>query len=230
MRVLVADDHTLFRDGVVSLLEAAGHHVVGQVGDGAEAVAAAGALGPDLVLLDLTMPGLDGLQALAAIRAHHPETKVVLLTVSQDDEVLYHAIRAGADGYLLKNMTSAEFLEMLSGLDRGEAAMTRATTARLMEGVAGAPPAADTSPGRLTDRECEILRRVGEGESNKAIGHGLSISENTVKYYMKNILQKLGARNRAEAVSLALRSGLLHESAPGAGAEPAAIRPAYPKG
>lgn len=217
MRVLVADDHTLFRDGVVSLLEAAGHHVVGQVGDGAQAVAAAGALSPDLVLLDLTMPGMDGLQALTAIRARHQDMKVVILTVSQDDEVLYQAIRAGADGYLLKNMTSAEFLEMLSGLDRGEAAMTRATTARLMEGLAGAL-ATEASPGRLTDRECVILRRVSEGESNKAIGHALSISENTVKYYMKNILQKLGARNRAEAVSLALRSGLLEEPAPRDGA------------
>lgn len=219
MRVLVADDHTLFRDGVVSLLEAAGHHVVGQVGDGAQAVAAAAALDPDLILLDLTMPGMDGLQALTAIRARHQDMKVVILTVSQDDEVLYQAIRAGADGYLLKNMTSAEFLEMLSGLDRGEAAMTRATTARLMEGLAGAP-ATDASPGRLTDRECVILRRVSEGESNKSIGHGLSISENTVKYYMKNILQKLGARNRAEAVSLALRSGLLEEPAPRNGVRP----------
>jgi two-component system NarL family response regulator len=208
MRILVADDHSLFRDGIVSLLEAAGHRVVGQVGDGEAAIRAVAELEPDAVLLDLAMPKTSGLEALAAIKAHHPATKVVILTVSAEDEDLFGAIRAGADGYLLKSLTSAELIDMLTGLERGEAAITRATAARLMEGFAGVG-ASDPALARLTDRELGILRLVAEGHSNKAIGRSLSISENTVKYYMKNVLQKLGARNRAEAASIAIRTGLL---------------------
>lgn len=209
MDILVADDHSLFRDGIVSLLEAAGHSVVGQVGDGEAAIRASADLHPDLVLLDLAMPITNGLQALAGIKAQRPETKVVILTVSADDEDLYAAIRAGADGYLLKSLTSADLIEMLNGVQRGEAAITRATAARLMEGFAGDRTGDDAAFSRLTEREQGILRLVAEGQSNKAIGQSLAISENTVKYYMKNILQKLGARNRAEAASLAIRKGLL---------------------
>ena len=214
MRVLVADDHSLFRDGIVSLLEAAGHSVVGQVGDGEAAVRAAAELQPDLILLDLAMPGLDVLQALVSIKAVRPSAKVVILTVSAEDGDLYQAIRSGADGYLLKNLTSADLMEMLNGLQRGEAAITRATAARLMEGFAGERGRSDSGMAHLTDRELEILRWVAEGHSNKAIGQSLSISENTVKYYMKNILQKLGARNRAEAASMAIRLGLLGDGKP----------------
>ncbi|HET7009548.1 MAG TPA: response regulator transcription factor [Anaerolineales bacterium] len=214
MDVLVADDHSLFRDGIVSLLEAAGHRVVAQVGDGQGAVAASAELSPDLILLDLAMPGMDGLEALAAIKSKHPSAKVVILTVSTNDDDLYRAIRAGADGYLLKSLTSADFLEMLSGLDRGEAAISRATATRLMEGFADDRQRAEPALSRLTERETVILRLVAEGQSNKAIGRIQSISENTVKYYMKNILQKLGARNRAEAAALAIRSGLIKERAP----------------
>ncbi len=213
MRILVADDHSLFRDGIVSLLEAAGHSVVGQVGDGQAAVRAAAELEPDVVLLDLGMPKGGGLEALAGIKAHRPATKVVILTVSAEDEDLYGAIRAGADGYLLKSLTSADLIDMLTGLERGEAAITRATAGRLMQGFAGAG-AAEPALARLTDRELSILRLVAEGRSNKSIGQNLSISENTVKYYMKNVLQKLGARNRAEATSIAIRTGLLGDPGP----------------
>lgn len=214
MRVLVADDHSLFRDGIVSLLEAAGHSVIGQVGDGEAAIRAAAELQPDLVLLDLAMPGLDGLRALASIKTAQPSVKVVILTVSAEDGDLYQAIRSGADGYLLKNLTSVDLMEMLNGLQRGEAAITRATAARVMEGFAGERGRSDSGIARLTERELEILRWVAEGHSNKAIGQLLSISENTVKYYMKNILQKLGARNRAEATSMAIRLGLLSDAKP----------------
>ena len=211
MDVLVADDHSLFRDGIVSLLEAAGHRVVGQVGDGDGAVAAAARLLPDLILLDLAMPGMGGLEALSAIKARQPGAKVVILTVSTNDDDLYRAIRAGADGYLLKSLTSANFMDMLSGLGRGEAAITRATATRLMEGFVGDREHAEPALARMTNREVAILRMVDEGHSNKAIGRSQSISENTVKYYMKSILQKLGARNRAEAAAVAIRSGLLQE-------------------
>jgi DNA-binding NarL/FixJ family response regulator len=210
MRVLVADDHSLFRDGIISLLEAAGFDVVGQVGDGQAAVEAALRLRPDLVLLDITMPQLSGLEALRLIKAELPETQVVMLTVSDDDADLFEAVESGALGYLLKNLSADQFFEMLDGLQRGEAAMTRQTTARLMK-----KRLADLSPKRaepaqsLTQREIELLRLVAGGMSNKAIAQTLSISGNTVKYHMRSILQKLGVQNRTEAVTQAIRAGLL---------------------
>jgi len=211
MRVLVADDHSLFRDGIISLLEAAGFEVVGQVGDGQAAVEAVLRLRPDLVLMDITMPRMSGLEALRAIKQVSPETQVVMLTVSDDDADLFEAIRSGASGYLLKSLNAEEFLTMLDGLQRGEAAMTRKTTARLIQGLTGSSPRSQQTrlAQRLTEREIELLRLVAEGMSNKAIAHALSVSENTVKYHMRNILQKLDAQNRTEAVTHAIRAGLL---------------------
>ena len=209
MRVLVADDHSLFRDGIISLLEAAGFEVVGQAGDGQAAVEAALRLRPDLVLLDITMPQLSGLEALRLIKRELPETQVVMLTVSDDDADLFEAVESGALGYLLKDLSADQFFEMLDGLQRGEAAMTRQTTTRLMKGLAD-PSLQRAEPAQsLTEREIELLRLVAEGMSNKAIAQTLSISENTVKYHVKNILQKLGVQNRTEAVTQAIRAGLL---------------------
>jgi DNA-binding NarL/FixJ family response regulator len=210
MRVLVADDHSLFRDGLVSLLEAAGHEVVGQVGDGQAAVEADRRLEPDLTLLDVSMPILDGLGALRQIRAERPQAQVVMLTVS-DDDTLFEALEAGAQGYLLKSLNAEEFLEMLEGVTRGEAALTRKTAARLIDGMAHGKRRPEETPDRLTPRETALLGLVASGMSNKAIARELSISENTVKYYMKNILQKLGAHNRTEAASLALKDGLISQ-------------------
>lgn len=210
MRVLVADDHSLFRDGLVSLLEAAGHDVVGQVGDGDSAVKAAASLRPDLVLLDISMPSVDGLQALRRIKAEAPDVQVVMLTVSDDDTSLFEALRSGAQGYLLKSLNASEFLAMIEGIGRGEAALSRKATARVIEGLAR-PEAAPAPHSRLTDREVEILAQVARGLSNKAIAGEMTISENTVKYYMKNILQKLGAQNRTEAAAYALRAGIVSE-------------------
>jgi DNA-binding NarL/FixJ family response regulator len=209
MRVLVADDHSLFRDGIVSLLEAAGFEVLGQVGDGQSAIESAQLLRPDLILMDITMPEMNGLEALRQIRSMLPDTKVVMLTVSEDDNDLFEAIRLGASGYLLKSLNADQFLEMLEGLSHGEAVMTRETTARLMRGFADLADLQETSPDRLSPRELELLELVAEGLSNKAIGQQLSVSVNTVKYHMKNILQKLGAQNRTEAVMMAIRSGLI---------------------
>ena len=209
MRVLVADDHSLFRDGIISLLEAAGFEVVGQVGDGQAAVEAALRLRPDLVLLDITMPQLSGLEALRLIKRELPETQVVMLTVSDDDADLFEALESGALGYLLKNLSADQFFEMLDGLQRGEAAMTRQTTTRLMKGLADLPRQRAEPAQSLTQREIELLRLVAEGMSNKAIAQTLSISENTVKYHVKNILRKLGVQNRTEAVTQAIRAGLL---------------------
>ena len=208
MRVLVADDHSLFRDGIISLLEAAGHTVVGQVGDGRAAVEAARELHPDLLLMDIAMPEMTGLEALRQVRVESPDVQVVMLTVSDEGESLFGAIQAGARGYLLKSLNASEFLELLDGLTRGELAVTRKTAARLVEGfVAVSRQPVSASPS-LTQREIELLQLVVDGLSNKAVAEKLSLSENTVKYHLKNILQKLGAQNRMEAAMYAVREGL----------------------
>ena len=212
MRILVADDHSLFRDGLVSLLEAAGFEVVGQVGDGAAAVEAALRLRPDAVLMDITMPGLNGLEALRQIQAAWPEAQVVILTASDDEASLFEAVEAGAHGYLLKNLNADEFVEMLNGLARGEAAMTRQTTARLLAGLSHLSHAPPPPPEVLTPREIELLELMVKGLSNKEIAQAISLSENTVKYHVKHILHKLGAQNRTEAAVQALKIGLLKDN------------------
>ncbi len=209
MRVLVADDHPLFRDGIVSLLEAAGFEVVGQVGDGASAVEAAERLSPDLILMDVTMPKLNGIQALSKIKEKKPEVEVVMLTVSDDDEDLSAAAQAGASGYLLKSLDSDEFLSLLEGIKAGEAPLTRRTAARLLRLMSGSGSDSRSSATYLTARELELLGLVADGLPNKAIAQELSISENTVKYHMKNILSKLDVHNRTEAVAQAIRAGLI---------------------
>jgi DNA-binding NarL/FixJ family response regulator len=212
MRVLVVDDHSLFRDGIVSLLEAAGYTVVGQAGDGKTAVERALSLRPELVLLDIHMPEMNGIDALKFIKASLPETKVVMLTVSEDETYLVDAITSGADGYLLKHLSGPEFIDMLEGLKRGEAAITRKTASFLMKRMAqpvSAQP--ENAAGVLTGREIGILELVAGGLSNKAISDQLSLSENTIKYHLKNILQKLNVQNRTEAVMYALRNKLIEK-------------------
>ncbi|MFZ5915954.1 MAG: response regulator [Chloroflexota bacterium] len=209
MRVLVADDHSLFRDGITSLLQAAGFNVVGQAGDGNEAVSETLRLRPDLVLMDITMPQMTGLEALREIKHLSPETPVVMLTVSNEDRDLMQAVKNGAMGYLMKDLTATEFLRMLEGIQRGEAAMTRKTAARLLGFLGSDTPRPCNAEADLTSRELELLRLVVEGLSNKAIAQSLSISENTVKYHMKNIFQKLNVQNRTEAATCAIQVGLL---------------------
>lgn len=209
MRVLVADDHSLFRDGLSSLLEAAGFVVIGQVGDGREAVEAALRLRPDLLLLNVTLPGMDGLEALRCIRAQWPEARAVILTSEEAEAELFAAAEAGAAGYLSKNLKASEFIELLKGVEHGEAAMTRQTAARLMSGLSKLTPRHNHSTSGLTAREIDLLRLMAEGYPNKDIAHRLALSENTVKYHIKNILQKLAVHNRTEAAAHAIRSGLV---------------------
>lgn len=213
MRVLVADDHSLFRDGIISLLKAAGMEVVGEAGDGAQAVAEARRLRPDVVLMDIQMPGIGGIEATRRLKAELPDVQVVMLTVSQEDADLFEALKAGAQGYLLKSLTSDEFLELLEGLTRGEAPLPRNLAAKLIAGIARPPDHGARVADALTDREIEVLRLVAFGLPNKVIGQRLGVSENTVKYHMKNVLQKLGLHNRAEAAAYAVRSGLAERNA-----------------
>jgi DNA-binding NarL/FixJ family response regulator len=207
MRILVVDDYALFRDGIVSLLEAGGHTVIGQCSNGNEAVEKALALIPDLVLMDIHMPGLTGLEALKIIKAERPDIKVVMLTISEEDEMLLEAIRSDANGYLLKHISSSELFKLLGNLERGEAAILPSLAMRLFKNVRQTGGKAGKS--LLSAREAGILKLISTGKSNRDIAESLSISENTIRFHIKNILQKLAVTNRKEAVASAIKQGLI---------------------
>jgi DNA-binding NarL/FixJ family response regulator len=210
MRIVLADDHALFRDGVSSLLRAWGHDVVGHAADGREAVDLVIRLEPDLVLMDVRMPGMSGVEATREIALVRPETPIVMLTVSEDEEDLFAAIRAGARGYLLKDLEAAQFRTMIEAVARGEAAITAVTAARIIRHLASlGAVVGEPIPDHLTVRELEVLRLVTAGRRNKEIALELGISENTVKYHLRNILEKLHAQSRTEVATRALREGLL---------------------
>jgi DNA-binding NarL/FixJ family response regulator len=217
VRILIADDHALFRDGVASLVGAWGHEVVGLAGSEDEAVALAAEVRPDLVLMDVRMPGGSGLAATSRIRVALPATAIVILTVSEDEDDLFEAIKSGAQGYLLKNLEAAQLRSMLEAVERGEAAITPATAARIIDEfvrrdrlmAAPAPAHPSGDPDRLTDRELDVLGLVTRGLRNKEIATELGISENTVKFHLRNILEKLHAGSRTELAARAVREGLL---------------------
>lgn len=211
-RVVLADDHPLFRDGVAALLRARGYEVVGQAGDGLEALDLIRQHRPDLVLMDIHMPRLNGLDATRVVSGELPGTRVVMLTVSDDDDDLFEAIKAGAQGYLLKNTDTQTFFELIEGAAQGEAPISRRLAGKILNEFAR-QSSEDKEPAERADelstREKEVLRFVAEGMTNRDIGVQLNLSENTVKYHLKNILQKLHLRNRAQAVAYALKSGYL---------------------
>ena len=206
MRVLLADDHALFREGLLSLLGAHGIEVVGEASDGAEALALARELRPDVILMDLTMPGVGGLEATRLVKAELPEIKVVILTVSEADADLFEAIRGGAHGYLVKSTPSSDFFELLEALGRGEAPLSRGLAGKIVRYLAAGGPQGDEAA--LTPREEEVLRLVADGRTNRAIAEELSVTDATVKFHMGNILGKLHLQNRAQVVAFAHRHGL----------------------
>jgi DNA-binding NarL/FixJ family response regulator len=213
---LLVDDHTLFRKGVASLLQTPGFAVVGEAADGAEAIRQASSLRPDLVLMDLHMPGTDGLHATREITRILPETRVVILTVSEDDRDVFDAIKSGAHGYLLKTVAPAELRELLTGVFRGEAPVSRATAAKILKQFRGREHAVpDTAPtDALTPREHDVLDLLATGLTNKEIGVRLDIAENTVKNHLKNILAKLHLHNRVQAATLATERGVPRRNKP----------------
>jgi len=208
MRILIADDHALFRDGLRSLLQSHGHEVVGEARNGKQAIELALQLHPDLVLMDIQMPELDGVSATRELTAQMPDIKVVALTASEQNETLFDAIKAGAQGYLLKNLEAEEFFALLDRASAGEPALTPNLARKLLQEFArpAARPAAEPDSDALTDREREVLELMVEGvTSNRKLANRLGLSENTVKFHVRNILDKLRLHTRAEAVGYAMR-------------------------
>ena len=220
IRVMLVDDHVLFRKGLLSLMATRPElEVIGEAGDGDEAIERAAELRPDLVLMDIHMPGRDGIQATRAIRAEHPEIRIVILTVSEEEEDLYGAIKAGAQGYLLKNLRPESLFEMIQDAARGEAPISPGIAAKILEELGRSRErdrveAPDESQ-LLTQREREILGLVVDGASNKEIAQRLHITEGTVKNHLHHILEKLHLENRVQVTAYALRKGLVMPKQPG---------------
>lgn len=218
--ILIADDHALFREGLRAIIE---HwddfELAGEARNGQEALALAQALLPDLVLMDISMPVMNGLQAAQEINRRLPSIQVVMLTMSEDEDDLFEAIKNGARGYVLKDTPSTGLRKKLSGVLRGEAALSGAMATKILNefgrvrSQADLPKAAGVEP--LTERETQVLELVVAGLSNSEIGDKLFLSENTIKKYLHNILEKLHLNNRVEAAIYAVREGLLKDK-PGA--------------
>ena len=212
MRILIADDHALFRDSLRSLLEAHDLEVVAEAKDGKEAVEMAWDTKPDVVLMDLTMPEMDGLEATKQLAAELPDVKVVILTASDDDTHLFDAIKAGAKGYLLKDLESGQFFSLLEGVERGEPALTPAVARKLLDEFARPKRQAKEQydPDALPDRGRQVLELMVQGTtSNRKLAKLLGVSENTIKFHVRNILDKLHLHNRAQVVAYALRKRIV---------------------
>lgn len=213
VRVLLADDHALFREGLVGIISAQPDmQVVGDANDGLEAFVKAQELKPDLILMDVQMPGMDGIEAVKQIKQVLPEVIIVMLTVRGDDEMLFEALKNGAQGYLLKEIRSQALLEMLRGALRGEAAISPNLAGRVLSefrrlSKGGVHEKEDDSG--LTEREQQVLVQASNGATDKEIAVTLNISLNTVKTHMRNILSKLHVSTRREATRAAKAKGIL---------------------
>jgi len=212
LRLVLADDHALFRAGIASLLRAWGHEVVGEASNGLEALELVRRLHPDLVLMDITMPECNGLEATRLIKAELPDTRIAIVTVSDHDADLFEAIKSGAEGYLLKDMAEAELERTLNAFAAGEPALSPRLAAKILDEFArlsSEPATKEERRDDLTPREHQVLELVAEGATNKEIAASLYLSEHTVNFHMKNIFSKLHLRNRAQAVAYAIRTGLV---------------------
>lgn len=210
LRILVIDDHTLFRVGLQGLLEHRGIQVVAAVGDGQEGLALADQLRPDVVLLDMRMPGMDGLAVLRHLRLSGLKMPIAMLTTSSNEQDLVEALRSGAQGYLIKDMEPDDLVVALRDIVAGKTVVAPDLAPVLAKVVQGeSVTARDPSPfSDLTPRENEILGLLAEGQSNKAIARNLGISDGTVKLHVKAILRKLGVHSRVEAAVIAVEQGL----------------------
>lgn len=215
-RIMIVDDHELFRQGIANLIDAQPDlKVVGQAGDGLEGLAMSRELKPDLILMDIRMPISDGLEATQLILADQPESRILMLTVQNEDEYLFAAVKAGAKGYMLKSIDSEKFLAGVRGVLAGEAVLPPSMATRLLDEFArlATQPAADSfkEDYGLTYRELEVLELIADGATDKEIAARLALSVYTVKSHVRNILSKLQAINRWEAARRAQEEGLLDD-------------------
>ena len=207
IRVLIADDHMVVRAGLRAILDAAPDLLpVGEASDGAEAVRLAGETAPDVVLMDLRMPGVDGIQAIQQIKARYPQVQIVILTTYDDDQYIVRGLRAGARGYLLKDTARNVLFDTIRAAARGESLLPAEVVDKMVAHLQGPQPA---QTEELSPREAQVLALLAEGSANKEIARELGITERTVKAHVTGIFNKLGAGSRAEAVAIAMRSGLL---------------------
>lgn len=211
MKVLIVDDHVLFREGLASIIRGEEFEVVGLAGTVHEAVEKARDLQPDIILMDFGLPDGSGADAARTILMTQPDCKIIFLTVSDQDDHLFNAVRSGAKGYLLKTISPAKLLNAMRSVYKGESAMSRAMTLRLMEELARskpAPTAEDALLASLTVRELDVLRELATGKTNKEIGADLLLSENTVRFHLHSIFEKLDVCDRHGAARFARENGL----------------------
>ena len=210
IRILVADDHPVVREGLIAMLSTqADFEIVGEAAHGEEVVQKAKALRPDVVLLDLEMPKMDGVEALRQLRETAPEVRALVFTVFDTDERIIEAVRAGAQGYLLKGAPRSEVFKAIRIVSQGGSLLEPVVAAKVLRHMSSEADTPRHTPEALTPREMEVLQCLGRGLTNKEIAEALFISERTVKFHVSAILDKLGAGNRTEAVTLAAHRGLL---------------------
>src|SRR5512133_33024 len=214
MRILLVDDHALFRESLQNLLTLHDYQVVGTAGDGLEALEIARRLHPDLILMDIEMPGCDGLTATRLIKAEMPDIKIVMLTVAQQDDDLFESLKCGASGYLLKSSRASQLLGYLGQLVEGQAALSPGLAERILEEFARMGRQLESNsaqveePADLTERQREILTLIAQGMTYEVVGKTLDLSERTIRYHMAEILQRLHLENRSQVIAYAARMGL----------------------
>jgi DNA-binding NarL/FixJ family response regulator len=210
MRVLIVDDHALFRSGLASLLTENDIEVVGEASNGREALEKTRQLKPDIVLMDVKMDDVNGIQATRLIKAEMPQTKIVMVTAFDDDENLFEAVKSGAVGYILKNVKGEEFVKLLLSVMEGDVAVSPWVADKIAKELFRNPERLESSPlvSELTNKEVEVLKVVAGGGTNKEIASSLNISENTVKFHLRNIMEKLHVKNRAQMAVYAVTKGM----------------------
>jgi NarL family two-component system response regulator LiaR len=210
IRVLIVDDHAVVREGLRTYLDLSEEiEVVGEARNGREAIERAKALRPDVVLMDLLMPEMDGIAATRGVKDASPSTNVIVLTSFTDDEHVMPALRAGATGYLLKDVSAADLVRAIEGANQGQAQLHPDVQRRLLEQVSSPPKRDEPAGAALTPRELEVLKLIASGMSNKEIARELVLNERTVKGHVSNILSKLGLADRTQAALYAVREGIV---------------------